>query len=278
MLRRSKELPVLATRLPLASFIVGRTAKKIDALYSVHHPKREAMAAKKTSLIAFFTDTSPLRSAELIKAVKATPALAAEVDAKTGNTPLHFSCCNGAPLAVVKALLAANAEAAKVTDADGNLAIVGAVANGCGADVVKLLLDSHSESIRVRQGKHTLLHSAVSNGQTVEVVQLLLKAWPGAASERDEEGNAPLHFACGCQASPAVVKALLVACPEAAQWRGQMQRYPLSLCLLCESPAESVRAVRDAYPDAQRATEIVADYQNHGLGLGFKSQSGAPPY
>ena len=57
-----------------------------------------------------------------------------------------------------------------------------------------------------------------------------------------------------------------------------MQRYPLSLCLLCESPPESVRAVRDAYPDAQRATEIVADYQNHGLGLGFKSQSGAPPY
>ena len=63
-----------------------------------------------------------------------------------------------------------------------------------------------------------------------------------------------------------------------AQWRGEMQRYPLSLCLLCESPPESVRAVRDAYPDAQRATEIVADYQNHGLGLGFKSQSGAPPY
>ena len=101
------------------------------------------MAAKKTSLVAFFTDTSPLRSDELIKAVKAKPALAAEVDAATGNTPLHYSCCNGAPLAVVKALLAANAGAARVADSAGNLAIAGAVANGCGADVVKLLLDSH---------------------------------------------------------------------------------------------------------------------------------------
>ena len=78
------------------------------------------MAAKKTSLLAFFTDTSPLRSDELIKAVKAKPALAAEVDAATGNTPLHYSCCNGAPLAVVKALLAANAEATRVADSAGN--------------------------------------------------------------------------------------------------------------------------------------------------------------
>ena len=65
------------------------------------------------------------------------------------------------------------------------------------------------------------------------MVQLLLKAWPGAAAERDEQGNAPLHFACGCQASPAVVKALLQACPEAAQWRGEMQL-----------PAEPVLALR----------------------------------
>ena len=97
--------------------------------------------------------------------MKAKPALAAEVDAKTGNTPLHFSCCNGAPLAVVKALLAANTEAAKATDSDGNLAIVGAVANGCGADVVKLLLDSHPDSIRVLQSKHTLLHRRFPTGR-----------------------------------------------------------------------------------------------------------------
>ena len=85
--------------------------------------------------------------------------------------------------------------------------------------------------------------------------------------ERDDDGNTPLHFAAACQAAPAVVKALIAACPQSAAQRGQLQRFPLSLALLCEAPPESVEAIRDAYPAAQRAIELVADYQNHGLGV-----------
>ena len=85
---------------------------------------------------------------------------------------------------------------------------------------------------------------------------------------RDDKGNAPLHFAAGCKAAPDVVKELLAACPEAACWRGQLDRYPLSLCLLCEAPPDSVAMIRDAYPDAQRVPELVADYTNHGHGVG----------
>ena len=225
----------------------------------------------KSSLLAMFTSDAPLRSEEFIRAVQAKPSLASEVDAANGNTPLHWACCNGAPLAVITALLDADKEAARAVESDGNLPVMGAVANGGDASVVQVLLDANPECIRARQGRHTLLHSAACNAQSAEVVQLLVSIWAGAAAERDEEGNAPLHFACACQASPAVVKALLTACPEAAQWRGQLGRYPLSLCLLCEAPAESVRVVRDAYPEAQRAVELVADYQNHGLGLASKS-------
>ena len=96
---------------------------------------------------------------------------------------------------------------------------------------------------------------------------------PGAAAERDEEGNTPLHFAAGCKGKKDVVAALLAACPQAASWRGQMGRFPLSLCLLFEAPPDSIEAIRDAYPAAQRAFEIVADYQNHGLGVGSKFSS-----
>ena len=60
---------------------------------------------------------------------------------------------------------------------------------------------------------------------------------------------------------------LLAAFPEAAAMRGQMQRYPLSLALLCEAPPKSVEAIRDAHPEAIRDQSIVADYQNHGMGL-----------
>ena len=30
------------------------------------------------------------------------------------------------------------------------------------------------------------------------------------------------------------------------------------------------RQIRDAYPDAQRTFEMMADYQNHGRGIGTK--------
>lgn len=235
-----------------------------------HRARVTAPPPRDMSLVTQFKSGAPLRSAAMIRDVEANPALAAAVDPETKNTPLHFACCNGAPLPLVQALLKADGSAAQKADGDGNLAIVGAVANGCSAEVVLALLKANPSSAQVRKGKHTLLHSAACNGQSVETIAALVAAWPGAAAERDEEGNTPLHFAAACQAPTAVVKALLAACPEAASWRGHMQRFPLSLCLLCEAPPGSVEAIRDAYPQAQRATELVGDYQNHGFGLASK--------
>ena len=225
-----------------------------------------------TSLLAAFQGDQlrALQADELIRLVRSKPSLAAEVDAETGNTALHFACCNGAPLPLVEALLASDPGGASKADRDGNLPIMGAVANGCSAAVVRLLLKRHPDGIRSRLGKHTLLHQAACNGQSEETVSALIEAWPGAAAERDDEGNAPLHIAAACQASASVVRAILAACPESATWRGTMQRLPLSLCLLCESPAGAIEAVRDAYPAAQREFEVIGDYQNHGHGLQSK--------
>ena len=90
---------------------------------------------------------------------------------------------------------------------------------------------------------------------------------PGAASDRDREGNAPLHFAAANKAPAAVVRLLLAACPKAASWRGEMNRLPLSLCFLCEAPPGSVKAILGAFPEAERQLEISADYLNHGYGV-----------
>ena len=138
-----------------------------------------------TSIIAMFKPPNRPKADAIISAVKANPALAKEVDAASGNTPLHFACCNCAPDEVVHALLAAYPKAAKAADGAGNLPIVGAVASGCGIAAVQALLKAHPEGIRARQGPHTLLHTAACNGQTVDVIDLLIATWPEAAAEQD---------------------------------------------------------------------------------------------
>jgi len=232
-----------------------------------------------SSLIAWFKDGRPLRAQDLIRAVEATPTLAEEIDRSTGNTVLHYACCNGAPLPVITVLINAFPAAVRKTDADGNLPVTGAVSNGGSAEVVSALLTAYPASIKIKQGaeQHTLLHYAACSGQSHETAAALIKAWPGAAAERDADGNAPLHFAAACQATPLMVQAILAACPESAKWRGAMGRLPLSLCLLCEAPPGSVEAIRDAYPEAQRAEEIIGDYQNHGLGIASKFPQGSAP-
>ena len=66
------------------------------------------------SLIARFKDGSHLAADDIIGTVRGNPSLASEVDAETGNRPLHYACCNRAPLPVVQALLTANPKAARL--------------------------------------------------------------------------------------------------------------------------------------------------------------------
>ena len=72
-----------------------------------------------SSLLTPFHSAEPLSSADFLAALKASPAGAKEIDAQTGNTPLHFAACGAAPLPVVSALLAAHKKAAGVLDNAG---------------------------------------------------------------------------------------------------------------------------------------------------------------
>ena len=128
-----------------------------------------------SSLITCFKDDTKLNAKDFIRACAEAPALAMEVDVATGNTPLHFACCNGAPLPVLEALLTANPGAASVKDNDGNYPITGAVANGGSKDVVTALLKAFPDGIKhMDGGQHTLLHQAACNGQSVETIAILL--------------------------------------------------------------------------------------------------------
>ena len=71
------------------------------------------------SLVPFFKTGEALDSKALLAALKSNPGASQVVEEETGNTPLHYACCGGAPLKVVQALLAAYPEAAGMTDSEG---------------------------------------------------------------------------------------------------------------------------------------------------------------
>ena len=82
-------------------------------------------------LLEYFTKGGPIQKDRFLATLSANPGAAADVDPKTGNTPLHFVCCNGAPRDLVEPLLQANPSAAATADLDGFLPLVGALS--CGA-------------------------------------------------------------------------------------------------------------------------------------------------
>ena len=63
-------------------------------------------------LLEYFTKGGPINKDNFLATLQANPGAAADVDPKTGNTPLHFVCCNGAPRDLVEPLLQANPSAA----------------------------------------------------------------------------------------------------------------------------------------------------------------------
>ena len=215
-------------------------------------------------LIDMFTRGGPVRPKEVLDAIARDPACCADVDAATGNTPLHFTCCNGTPAALVKAMLRAYPEAASIEDTDGNLALHGAASCNASPEVVELLLEANAQSARYLVEGQAPLHFACCHQCVPAVAKLLVERWPGACGQQDADGNTPLHWALVRSAHPDVVLLLVRTHPLACAMRGFLGRLPHSLALLYEAHPSAIKAVRDAYPDAHRNEELVADYRNHG--------------
>lgn len=94
------------------------------------------------------------------------------------------------------------------------------------------------------------LHTACCHQPTADVVEVLLKACPSAASQPNANGNLPLHQAAMWQASSEVVEVLLSRYPEAATVRNQYGSLALHLAASNRADAKVVRLLIDAYPAA----------------------------
>ena len=166
-------------------------------------------------LLEYFTKGGPINKERFLNTLQANPGAAADVDPKTGNTPLHFVCCNGAPRDLVEPLLTANPAAAATADLDGFLPLVGALSCGAAADVIDLLLAANPAAASTKVDGRTPLHYAVSHGCDVRVTKALIRLFPDACATRDADGNAPLHFALVRCAAPEVVDVMVRARPGA---------------------------------------------------------------
>lgn len=94
------------------------------------------------------------------------------------------------------------------------------------------------------------LHAACSFQGSADVVETLLKAYPGGASQPNTAGNLPIHLAGMWQAPVETVEILLSRYPEGATVRNQYGSLPLHLAASNQASPEVVRLLIDSYQDA----------------------------
>lgn len=94
------------------------------------------------------------------------------------------------------------------------------------------------------------LHAACSFQATADVVEVLLRAYPGGASQPNGVGNLPIHQAAMWQAPVESVEVLLVRHPEGATVRNQYGSLALHMAASNRASPEVVKLLIDAYPDA----------------------------
>lgn len=82
------------------------------------------------------------------------------------------------------------------------------------------------------------------------MVEVLLRAYPGGASQPNGVGNLPIHQAAMWQAPVETVEVLLVRHPEGATVRNQYGSLPLHMAASNRASPEVVKLLIDAYPDA----------------------------
>jgi len=94
------------------------------------------------------------------------------------------------------------------------------------------------------------LHAACSFQASQEVIDALLKAYPGGASQPNNVGNLPIHQAAMWQAPVDTVELLLSRYPEGATVRNQYGSLALHMAASNQATPEAVKFLIEAYPDA----------------------------
>ena len=90
--------------------------------------------------------------------------------------------------------------------------------------MLDLALSSQDASMRVAG---LPLHVAAQNGCSVEVFEKLIEAYPGAVSEKNDDGDLAIHIAAANEASEEVMLAIIEADPDVCKQADMGGELPL---------------------------------------------------
>lgn len=163
-------------------------------------------------------------------------------------TALHVACRHVPPKDVTDVLLSIAGVTAQWEDGFGWLPIHYACACGADAGVIKSLAEVYPESRTTvdRRGR-TPLHFALGNSNPDNPVSpdiVVLLSSTGAASQVDDNGMLPLHYACAYGAPEEALLVLTEAYDEAITTMDRLDRTPLHFALSNAGRKAAPAAVR----------------------------------
>jgi len=158
--------------------------------------------------------------------------------------PLHRAIVLGLPLCVIDALccpIALEETCNGVTALHLALRNTSAKEPDASWEVVKLLLEKHPKAARGKGGRRKKTLYALTVEAPLDVLSLLLRSWPDAAKEKDDNGQTMLHYAFTNRLKSNrynwthpqvkeildVISVLLRSCPDAIKERDRFGRTPL---------------------------------------------------
>ena len=166
-----------------------------------------------------------------------------KVKDKQGNLPLHSAIERGdiVPISVLQTMVSLHPGATKLKDKEGNTALHSACETRTLnlSAIVKMLLDADEELVAPktpdRDGNLPLHSACEKRDPLMEVITMLVDAFPGALEKKDKQGNLPLHSALerGDIMSTAVIEKMLSAYPEATKVKDRDGNLPLHCAFHC---------------------------------------------
>lgn len=195
-------------------------------------------------------------------------AAAAYVRGHDGTTALHLMCkLRNPPSEVITEMIEAAPEIVGWVDNSGWLPLHHACANGSSTEVLRILTSAYPESKVVQDGQdrtplHFYLTRTVAN-PTAMATDVELLGDTGAVTMPDCRGMLPMHYACAYGNHPAVLQVLMNAYPGSVTARENNGRTPMHLAMVNSHRDISPGVIRFLLENDGSTTLDVNDHDGH---------------
>lgn len=120
------------------------------------------------------------------------------------------------------------------------------------ASLVQAFVDLEKEAISAPDSilQELPIHIACQHDAPVDVLKILVNAYPEGLLKKDRDGNLPLHYACSFE-SPDAARYLIDQCPESVSLRNKKNQTPLHrACSRYNVSLASIKDLIGLYADA----------------------------